>query len=446
MAKVLGFEERKAAVCMRRSGVCASEVAEQLQASVSWVYKWYQRYQREKSWESLKDQSRAPKNHPNTISAEVRQAIRQVRSELEAEAASARPGDLCYIGSGAIRARLKKKHPSLQLPSLSSIERTIRAAGMIQPAKPEEPAPVYPHLHPTEPHQLIQIDIVPHFLPGGISVSCFNAIDVVSRYPTGQQYLSKYSQDAALFLVQVWKELGLAKYTQVDNEGCFSGGFTHPGVLGKVVRLALYVGTELVFSPIRHPESNGFVERFHQDYNKNVWHKLNLPKLADLHAGSQAFFKAYRQSEHSSALQGHCPAEIHFEHPLFRLPDNFSLPQSLPVTEGQVHFLRLVNQDRKISILNLNWDVPAAQPEQGIWATIRFLHHGARLRAYDAAPDAPRRTCLAEHPFPLKEPVLPLQEEFQRPISVDPSFLSLAANLFRTAFKVSIPDWLSTMF
>jgi len=34
----------------------------------------------------------------------------------------------------------------------------------------------------------------------------------------------------------------LPDYTQVDNESCFSGGFTHPGVLGKVLRLGLMVG------------------------------------------------------------------------------------------------------------------------------------------------------------------------------------------------------------
>jgi hypothetical protein len=37
-----------------------------------------------------------------------------------------------------------------------------------------------------------------------------------------------------------------------------------------VLRLALLVGTQLVFSPVRHPESNGTIERFHQDYSKNV--------------------------------------------------------------------------------------------------------------------------------------------------------------------------------
>ena len=96
----------------------------------------------------------------------------------------------------------------------------------------------------------MQIDIVPRYLPGGPCVSCFNAIVVVSRYPTGQQYTTKRSVDAVQFLLQVWRDLGVPDYTQVDNESCFSGGFTHLGVLGKVLRLGLMVGTELVFSPM----------------------------------------------------------------------------------------------------------------------------------------------------------------------------------------------------
>jgi hypothetical protein len=83
-----------------------------------------------------------------------------------------------------------------------------------------------------------------------------------------------------------------------------------------------------------------------------------------------------------------------------------------------------VSQDGKVMILNLNWDVPLARPDQGVWATLQFTLQGAKLRIYDAAPDAPKRTCLAacpvarhrEHPFPLKEEVQPLAEEFQRPV------------------------------
>ena len=98
---------------------------------------------------------------------------------------------------------------------------------------------LYPHIHPTRPLQLIQVDIVPHYLPGGPCVACFNAIDVVSRYPAGQPSLAKRSQDAVSFLLHAWREIGIPEFTQVDNEGCFSGGFTHPGVLGKVLRFSL---------------------------------------------------------------------------------------------------------------------------------------------------------------------------------------------------------------
>ena len=117
----------------------------------------------------------------------------------------------------------------------------------------------------------MQVDIVPHYLTGGAQSPCFNAIDVVSRYPTGQAYRQRRSQDACNFLLHVWQEMGVPIYTQVDNEGCFSGGHTHRHVLGKVVRLALTVGTQLLFSPFYHPESNGYVERFHQDYDLHVW-------------------------------------------------------------------------------------------------------------------------------------------------------------------------------
>lgn len=115
---------------------------------------------------------------------------------------------------------------------------------MIRPRKPKEPDQViYPHVRPTKLHQLIRVDIVPRYLPNGPCASCFKTIDVVSRYPTGRQYTTKRSEDATSFLLQVWSDLGVPDCTQVDNEGCFSGGFTHPVVSDKVLHLALMVGT-----------------------------------------------------------------------------------------------------------------------------------------------------------------------------------------------------------
>lgn len=411
MEKIAWCSQRQAAIHLLRSGSTVSAVAQQLERSESWVYKWKKRFD-EEGWAGLADRSRAPHHVANKLPGEIRRAIRQARSELEAEAEQG--SGLRYIGSHAILARLREKKLS-PLPSTASIERVLSAAEMTRPHRPVTEEVHYPRLHPTKPHQLHQVDIVPHFLSGGQSIACFNSIDVVSRCPAGQQLQRKRSQDAAESLVHIWQQLGIARYTQIDNEACFSGGFTHPGVLGRVVHLGLYVGTELVFCPVRHPESNGYVERFHQDYDQHVWQDTQLEDLQDVQQHSQTFYCRYRHSHHHTALQGRCPAQVHTQHPRHKLPPDFQLPKGKqPLTEGRVHFIRKVSAQQTVSILNLDWDVPKVKTNQGVWATLEITLQGATLRIYDAAPDAPHRTCLAEHPFPLKEKVHPLRPEFQR--------------------------------
>ena len=63
-----------------------------------------------------------------------------------------------------------------------------------------------------------------------------------------------------------------------------------------MVRLALQVGTELLFSPVYHPKSNSHVERFHQDYNLHVWQDTYLRDLKQVRQQSKSFYRRYRQS------------------------------------------------------------------------------------------------------------------------------------------------------
>ena len=424
--KALEESQRHSLVHLVRSSKTPEEAAQELGKCRSWAYKWWGRYQKD-GWSGLKERPRAPKHQPNRLSEAVRQAICRVRSELEAEAQI--PDKLSYIGAYAIHARLRKEK-IVPLPGISTIEQVLREAGMTKPRTLKvEHEVVYPHLCPAAAHQLTQVDIVPHYLAGGTSIACFNGIDVVSRYPAGKQYDCKSAGEALDFLVHLWQELGISEYTQMDNEGCFSGGFTHPGVVGRATRLALLVGTQPAFSPFYHPESNGTVERFHQDYSDNVWEKVQLGNLLDVRRHSASFFPRYRHSQHHSALQGQSPAALHFATALRKLPANFKIPEHLPITEGKVHFMRAVSADRKVSIANQHWDVALAHPAQGVWATLHITLKGARLRIYDAAPDAPARRCLAEHPFPLKEPVVPLNPAF-RPATPKPSWFQILASLF----------------
>ena len=397
----------------------------ELGKSTRWVRKWRKRYQTE-GWDGLKDRSRRPHNIARQTRIATKLEIRKARSELEAEASEGK--GLKYIGGQAIRTRLKEKGVQ-PLPSVATIERVIREAGMTKPyQRANAPEVKYPHLKIEDSQSLIQVDIVPHYLKGGERVACFNAIDVASRYPTGKVYVQRRSKEAEDFLIQTWQELGISKYTQVDNESCFSGGFTHPYVLGKVIRLALQVGTELVFSPIRHPQSNGFVERFHRDYNKHVWEDTYLSNIAEVQAQGQHFFALYRTRPHSR-LNELTPETVH-QAPI-RLPlDLTTTTEKRPLYAGQVHFIRKVLADNTISVLNVNWPVPNAKPDQGVWATLTITSSGAKLIIFDEAPDVPTRKRLAIHHFMLSEPVLP------HPLSITNTSTSFLSSAFRFITRV----------
>jgi len=424
--------ERKSLIHMIRSGKTPDEAVQEVGRCRSWGYKWWGRYCKY-GWAGLQEQSRTPKRQPTRLAESVRQAIRRIRSELEAEANL--PDKLSYIGAPSIRARLKKE--GIQpLPGVSTIEQVLRDAGMTQPRVAQmEQKVTYPQLRPSLAHQLVQVDIVPHYLSGGALVACFNGIDVVSRFPDGQQYANKSTGSALDFLVHLWRAVGIPQYTQVDNESSFCGGRTHPGVIGRVARLALSVGTELVFSPFYSPECNGFVERFHQDYSANVWDKVTMQDLQDVRQASAAFFPRYRASEHHSQLQGHSPAAIHLATRMRCLPANFEIPAHLPITEGKVHFMRAVEKDGNIPLANLKWHAGLVQPGQGVWGTLHIRLNGAKVCIYDTAPDALKRRCLAVHPFPLKERVVTLKPEFQSGFAKI-GWLQSLLRLFRAPVRV----------
>ncbi len=363
--------QREALIHLLRSGKTPREAAGELGKSIPWSYKWRARYQRE-GWAGLQERSRAPHRVVQRTPAHVRNAILGIRSELEANAQ--KTDTLSYIGAGTICGRLVVQGIK-PIPSTATIERILHQAGATKPrtAQPKKEV-VYPHLCPATIHQLTQVDIVPHYLKGGTSIACFNAIDVVSRYPAGKPYASKSSGEATDFLLHVWREIGISAYLQMDNESCFSGGYKHAYVIGKAVRLALLVGIQPVFSPFYHPKSNAHVERFHQDYSAFVWKKGQMENLTDVRKRSALFFPNYRRSRHHSQLAGRSPQEIHLRHSFHKLPAGFRLPAKLPITEGQVHFMRAIDMEHNTLILNKRWTVSLAQPDQGIWATLITLH------------------------------------------------------------------------
>src|SRR5205085_5192408 len=126
---------------------------------------------------------------------------------------------------------------------------------------------------------------------------------------------------------------------------------THPLVLGYCVRLALLVGTELVFSPVRYPKSNATVERFHQDYQAHVWEDTYLADITAVQRRADHFFRLYQRSSHHSALQGATPLRVHQRPAPVRLATSFMPPTGkLPLYAGRVHLILRVLVDRTATV------------------------------------------------------------------------------------------------
>src|ERR1700690_2162049 len=98
--------QRQTLIHLLRSDKTPVEAAEELGRSISWSYKWQERY-RQAGWEGLKEQPRAPHHIAHKTSEQVRQVILRTRSELEAEALSA--DKLSYIGADAIFIHLQSQ-------------------------------------------------------------------------------------------------------------------------------------------------------------------------------------------------------------------------------------------------------------------------------------------------------------------------------------------------
>ena len=54
-----------------------------------------------------------------------------------------------------------------------------------------------------------------------------------------------------------------------------------------------------------------------------------------------------------------------------------------------MHFIRCLQPDGTISVLNVNWPVPQVDPRQGVWATLELTATGATLAIYERHPMSP---------------------------------------------------------
>lgn len=241
-------QRRCAAVKLYRSGTPATEVARQLHRSRCWVYKWVH-YRANHPWTRFRSAPRAPHHHPNQLSAKSERRIVHLRQLLMRH----RQPRLRFtsVGARAMQKEWRRRY-SEPVPSLSTIQRVLRRHHLTAQPPTSGRQAYRPHPLATYPDAVHATDIITRWITGGEVVQTFNTVDIYSNDVDSTSHATKTATAACEHLLHTWQQLGMPDVAQFDNESAFSGG-NHPWVLGKVVRLCLSMGIEVVFIPLGEP-------------------------------------------------------------------------------------------------------------------------------------------------------------------------------------------------
>jgi transposase len=399
------YRLRRKAIRMRLQGRTQQEILAKVQRSRAWLSKWQTRFDQQGT-SGLHSRSRRP-DHPSTIySPRIRQLIAQTRRRLVKQKVG-------LIGVRAIRRELRKVRGDKSLPSLSTIRRMLHQHGLL--VKPRPPRRTY---FPKPLHivagSLHALDWTCRYLEDGLKIYAFHMLNLHTRTCAQTLALDKRYETVRKHGLHTWKTLGIPQFLQLDNDAAFCGGYRAPRIFGQFVRLCLYLGIELIFLPVAQPEHNGEVEELNGLWSHAFWERRHFTSFAHVCRSSPTFVQWYMTEYVPPFLIDTTPQQAQGRETFHRLTAKqiSHLPDPLPITAGRIHFIRQVQPDGTITLLNESWKVSKRLAGKYVWTTI--ITHCRRLEIwYQRSAQHPWRL-LKNHAYDISETVARLTPEFAR--------------------------------
>lgn len=390
------LRRRWQAMRLRLQGHPHKLILEKVQRSRAWLSKWQKRFDRQGA-SGLRSHSRRPHHTPSACSPRIVRLIVQTRRRLVKQKVG-------LIGARAIRRELRKVLGK-QTPSLATINRVL--------STPTEAAPAYfPRPLTTVAGTLQALDWTCRYLEEGPKVYAFHTLNLRTRACAQTIAADKSSDTVIQHGLHAWKTLGIPQFLQLDNDAAFCGGYKVPRVFGQFVRVCLYLGIELVFLPIAEPERNGEVEELNGLWGHAFWERRRFTSFARVVRASPAFVRWYMTEYAPPRLGERTPRQAQRAEPKHRLTvtQMAHLPDPLPITAGRLHFLRKVEPNGTIAVLNETWKVSKRLAGKYVWATI--ITHCRRLEIWYQR-SAQHDWCLRKtYAYDIPQTVARLKPEF----------------------------------
>ena len=163
-------KERVIVLSVVQQHLTKAEAARRFGVSWRWVHTLVTRYE-SGGWAAVEHRSRRPHSNPRAVSAQMRERIVVLRTELGAAG----------LDHGPISIGARLDQAGLRPPSTSTIRRILMAAGLVVPAPKKRPKSSYRRFQADQPNECWQSDFTHWQLADRSGVEIINWLDDHSR-------------------------------------------------------------------------------------------------------------------------------------------------------------------------------------------------------------------------------------------------------------------------
>ena len=299
-------------------------------------YKWLRRFE-DDGFDGLRDRSRRPHSCPHRTPDECVEAIIEKKKRHPS------------WGAKKIVPRLKKRHPHLTWPAISTGSAILERHGLVKPKRrsTKRGHPGRPDTPMDRPNAIWTIDYKGQFkTKNGLYCYPLTVADGHSRFLLGcQGYLSPLQVNTKKTMTAIFREFGLPDIIRSDNGTPFASN-----AIGRISRLSAWwirLGVYPELIEPAHPEQNGRHERMHRTLKAET----ARPPAGNLSAQQRRFnrFRSeYNEERPHEALGQETPASVY-------RPSDRPFPEKEPDIEYPGHYeVRRVSRNGGIR-WHFNW-------------------------------------------------------------------------------------------
>jgi hypothetical protein len=383
----------------------AAEILHRIPRSRTWLFKWKKRFE-QKRWQALDSLSTAPQRPAKRYDKRVGKLVLRLRHQLQRAAVG-------LSGARAIQRELRTRRLVRTVPALSTINRWLKAAGLFTGGAAQTKSPFYPAPAIGGDFAFSTCDWTARYLEGGEKVFVFHTVDAHTHALAQSSSRDKTTTSVCDHLLQACTGVGVPDFLQLDNDAAFTGLGKTPGGFGRFVRLALYLGIELIFIPPGEPERNYLVEGVHHLWAQSFWSKNHFASVKAFQRKSPRFLTWYDDYA-PPVLQGLTVKEARKGVKRSKLTPQASkqLPPEVPLTAGRLHFIRRVNPQGIINLRKADWKVSRCLAGEYVWATLDLRRE--RLEIYHRRSAKAKAKVVKTYSYPIAERVEQVKLEYRR--------------------------------